>query len=110
MLVAAVDLFSGHLVAAETPRLVALEELGVLQARARVEDDDLLVLPDPAVTAQPLSARDRRAAFGTHQHSLGRADRAHRRGDLRFADGDRGATRLAEGFEDDEVSERLRHA
>src|SRR4029077_14360644 len=88
-------LFIGKLVRAQAPRVVALEEFGVLQARAGVEDDDLLVLADPTVAAELRRARDRRAALGAQEDALGFAGHLHRLRDLRFAHRDRGPSRLA---------------
>src|SRR5437773_2647684 len=94
----------------EVPRRVALEELGVFQPGARVEDDDLVVLADPPIAPQLRGARDRRASLGADEHPFRSAGGPHRLRDLSLADRDRDPVRLAERFENDEVTESLRYA
>src|SRR5437879_6338489 len=97
-----------ELVRGEVPRILALEELRVLESGARIEDHDLFVLADPAVTAQLRRCGDRGSALGADEHPFGATGSLHRALDLRFADGDRDPARLAERFEHDEIAQRFR--
>src|SRR5438034_2476156 len=81
-------LFVWELVRVEVARIVALEELGVFETGAGVEDDDLIRFGDPSSAAELPSDREGTPALGAEEEPLALASKLHRIGDLVVAHGE----------------------
>src|SRR2546422_778668 len=100
-------LFIRDFVRPEVPRVVALQEFGVLESGAGVEDHDFVRFGDPAAAPQLARHREGAPPFGTEKEPLAFAGERHRIGDLVVAHRQSRAFRLAKRPEDDEIAERL---
>src|SRR2546430_6036722 len=85
---AAAPSLAGKLARCEAARRFALQRFSVEQAGAGVEDDDLVVWPDPAVPPELPGGPHPGRTLGTHEHPLALSGDAHGARDVRVGDRD----------------------
>src|SRR5690606_18113014 len=83
--------------------------LGVLDARARVEQEDALALADPAAGPEPFRGREGGGTLGADEEPFVACQSTLGIQDLLVGHGDGAPARLRDGAEHQEVPERLRY-